>query len=224
MPDPTTRLAISLLNAFNRRHVLSVAGVDRLLSLPDPFIVVANHSSYQEALLLPALLTGFREGRLVRFVADWNFLLIPIVSSFFKMGRIIPVTTKQARPRWLTGLRKIVVRGKHGLPLARSVLEHGESIGIFPEGRVNKNETWLLRGRKGAARLALDTGVPILPIGIRYPHRQRRRHFAALEPMRIEIGEAIHASSYGGTSLAELHQHMMLQIASLCGKRTFRKS
>ena len=223
MPDPTTRRAISLLNAINRRNILDVTGVDRLLGLRDPFIVVINHSAYLEALLLPALLTGFREGKLVRFMADWNFLLVPVISSFFKMGRIIPVTTKSARPRWLTGLRRVVVRGDHGLPLARKVLEGGESVGIFPEGTVNKDNKQLLRGRKGAARLALDTGVPVLPIGVRYPFRKDGKAYMLGGRMHITIGEPISTSVYQSTTVIDLHQYIMQQIASLCGKRTYRK-
>ena len=224
MPDPVTRVAISFLNKINRQYVLEVKGIERLLNLQDPFIVVLNHSAYLEALLLPALLTGFREGRLIRFMADWNFLLVPVVSSFFKMGRIIPVTTKSARPKWLTGLRRIVVRGEHGLALARTVIEGGESVGIFPEGTVNKDDTQLLRGRKGAARLALDTGVSILPIGVRYPFRKQGQSRLLGGAMRLHVGEAISPSFFRDMPVMEVHQHMMQQIALLSGKRTYSKS
>ena len=222
MPDRATRIAISALNAINRRHVLEVHGIDRLLALPDPFIVVINHSSYAEALLLPALFTGFRKGRLIRFMADWNFLMIPVVASFFKMGRIIPVTTKAARPRWLTRFRDVLVRGAHGLELAKSVLENGESVGIFPEGKVNKNPDTLLRGRKGAARLAIETGVPVLPVGVQYPFRTSRPPLWPGERMTVYIGKEILPSYYEGKSRADVHQHIMQQLASLSGKRTFR--
>ena len=53
LPYPATRMAVTALNWVNRRHVLEVHGLERLKALPDPFIVVINHSSYAEALLLP---------------------------------------------------------------------------------------------------------------------------------------------------------------------------
>jgi 1-acyl-sn-glycerol-3-phosphate acyltransferase len=52
------------------------------------------------------------------------------------------------------------------------LLEAGRSIAIFPEGAVSPLEGGLHRPRTGVARLALSTGVPIIPIGI---HLQRDR-------------------------------------------------
>jgi 1-acyl-sn-glycerol-3-phosphate acyltransferase len=54
------------------------------------------------------------------------------------------------------------------LEQARQHLIAGRSIGIFPEGTVNRDRSQLLRGRYGAARLSLETGVPVTPAGIRF--------------------------------------------------------
>ena len=50
------------------------------------------------------------------------------------------------------------------MPPRRSC-DRGELFGIFPEGTRSRNGT-LHKGRTGAARLALDTGCPIFPVGI----------------------------------------------------------
>ena len=44
----------------------------------------------------------------------------------------------------------------------------GRSLGIFPEGQVNRDPDHLLRGRRGATRLSLATGIPVVPMGIRF--------------------------------------------------------
>ena len=155
-------------------------------------------------------------------MADWNFLLVPILGTVFRIGKIIPVTSKAARPQWLNHFRKFIVRGPHGMDLARDVIERGGSVGIFPEGKVNKNPDVLLRGRKGAAKLAMETGVPILPVGVQYPFRHARSSSWFGERMNVRIGSVIQPSFYEGKSRADVHHHVMRQIASLSGKRTFR--
>jgi 1-acyl-sn-glycerol-3-phosphate acyltransferase len=52
------------------------------------------------------------------------------------------------------------------LDTAASVLEEGKLFGIFPEGTRSRDGN-LHRGRTGIARLALRTGAPVIPVGIR---------------------------------------------------------
>ena len=51
------------------------------------------------------------------------------------------------------------------LEAAAGVLRRGELFGIFPEGTRSRDGV-LYKGHTGAARLALDTGCPIYPVGI----------------------------------------------------------
>src|SRR5215217_8732064 len=51
------------------------------------------------------------------------------------------------------------------LDTAAEVLRRGELFGIFPEGTRSRDGT-LHKGRTGAARLALEVGCPIYPVGI----------------------------------------------------------
>jgi 1-acyl-sn-glycerol-3-phosphate acyltransferase len=58
---------------------------------------------------------------------------------------------------------------------ARYLLEQGRTVAIFPEGSLSPAERGLCRPRTGAARLALITGAPVIPIGIALvPERIRR--------------------------------------------------
>ena len=42
----------------------------------------------------------------------------------------------------------------------------GECIGVYPEGTITKDpDGWPMRGKTGAARIALATGCPVIPIG-----------------------------------------------------------
>ena len=57
-------------------------------------------------------------------------------------------------------------RSMEALDTAARVLERGELFGIFPEG-TRSRDGLLHKGRAGLARLAVRTGAPIIPVGIR---------------------------------------------------------
>src|SRR5204862_3446814 len=56
-------------------------------------------------------------------------------------------------------------KSSSALDTAAGVLRRGELFGIFPEGTRSRDGV-LHKGRTGAARLALDVGCPIFPVGI----------------------------------------------------------
>jgi 1-acyl-sn-glycerol-3-phosphate acyltransferase len=59
-----------------------------------------------------------------------------------------------------------VAPGGDSLHQAHQRLMSGRSVGIFPEGDFSPEEGGLLPPRSGAARLALRTGAPVIPVGI----------------------------------------------------------
>ena len=61
-----------------------------------------------------------------------------------------------------------VNRGAHdewAMQHARGVLEHGQVLGIFPEGRRNRG-SGLQQAKTGAARLAIEAGCQIVPVAL----------------------------------------------------------
>lgn len=87
-----------VLRASSSR-VGAVSGLHHVSHLRDPFILVLNHSTMLEALIVPALLLAARGGRALPFLADWNFRLIPGVGLLYKRANVVNVTRKPARPR-----------------------------------------------------------------------------------------------------------------------------
>jgi 1-acyl-sn-glycerol-3-phosphate acyltransferase len=169
--------------------VRGVTGAAHLRALDGPFVAALNHSQRPEAFLVPALLAWLRGGRILRFLADWPFMLLPPVYVLYRSAQVIPVATKPARPRLLTPLRRLVAPAPHGLALARRCLAEGQPVGFFVEGTVNRHPTELLRGRRGAARLALAHGVPVLPVGLRFPdHADPARPIGDAEPLAVHVG------------------------------------
>jgi 1-acyl-sn-glycerol-3-phosphate acyltransferase len=202
--------------------VRSVEGVDRLRWQEGPFVVALNHSQRTEAFLVPALLAWLRGGRIVRFLADWNFMLLPPVFALYKSARVIPVTSKPARPRFLTGLRSLLTSPPTGFACARQCLGRGRPVGVFVEGTTNRNPTRLLRGRRGAARLSLDADVPILPVGIRFPdHDDPDLPVADDEPLSVHVGHPL--SPPASDDLPRWHAAIMRAVAN-CSDTTWAQA
>ena len=114
-----------------------------------PAIVACNHISYLDPLTNGDAVD--RAGRRARFLAKQELFRIPVVGTVLRgAGQIA------------------VARGsRDGSSLDRAVeaLEAGEVVVIYPEGTVTDRADGLpMQGKTGVARLALRTGVPIVPM------------------------------------------------------------
>jgi 1-acyl-sn-glycerol-3-phosphate acyltransferase len=207
---------------FALRQVTAIHGLENLTRAPEPVIVAINHSIRREALLVPALLVIARRGRWIHFLADWNFLLMPVIGWVMRRSGVIVVTRKSARPAFLNRLKPFF---EDSLSTAERVKEHlaaGRSVGVFPEGTVNRDPGRLLPGRVGMSRLSLETGVPVVPVGIRFPDARPGEPIGEQERMEIHVGSAIQPPAVEGTpSLSQSrrwHGTVMHEIARLSGK------
>jgi 1-acyl-sn-glycerol-3-phosphate acyltransferase len=211
--------AVALLG---RARVRIISGLEFVDPANDPFILVLNHSTRRESLLVPAALLLHRGGRLIHFMADWNFRLVPGLGLIYGRAQTITVTRKSARPRLLNALKPWYLEPLPAVERARTCLLAGRSVGIFPEARVNRDPVRLLKGRTGAAFLSLETGLPIIPAGIYLPDAGAERPLqrAMLE---IRIGAPLNPPPLTScrAPIADLrawHATIMAEIARLSGK------
>ena len=207
----------------SRARVGAIRGLEHIAPERDPFILAINHSTRQEALLVPPLLILLRSGRRIHFLADWNFRMIPGVDLLYRRAGAITVPRKPARPRILNVMRPLFTDAVAPLEQARRHLIAGRSIGIFPEGTVNPDPLRLLRGRHGAARLSLETGAPVVPAGIRFPTVPRGAVIPEGSPMEIEIGPPLPvppapARNPTPANVRARHAEIMTEIGRLSGK------
>ena len=71
---------------------------------------------------------------------------------------------------------------------ARAHLLAGRSDRHLPRGHRQPRPGRLLRGRRGAARLSLETGAPVVPMGIRFPTVARGQPIPSHAAMELHIG------------------------------------
>jgi len=216
---PLTRFLCRLLTAIGRKSLVRLRGSENVAPHLDPFLLVANHNQRLEAALLPALLTFERQGKLVHFLADWPMFLVPFVGLLYRRGGVIPVAGKSARPAFLNVLRPLFVDATPAHDRALAVLREGRSIGVFPEGTMNRDPRFLLRGRPGAARMAIAAQVPVVPVGISFPHHRGEGPIRDGEAMAIEIGSSLSPpKSSDKNALLGFHQQIFERLAALSGK------
>jgi 1-acyl-sn-glycerol-3-phosphate acyltransferase len=125
---------------------------------------------------------------------------------------------KSARPRFLNVLKPLYGPSEPSHARALAHLEAGRSVGVYPEGTVNRDPERLLRGRLGAARLSLEAGVPVVPGGIRvhaddgWRPSLEIRFGAPLRPERATDQPVDRAE------VRRWHVTIMNEIAALSGK------
>ncbi|MBS43196.1 MAG: 1-acyl-sn-glycerol-3-phosphate acyltransferase [Nocardioides sp.] len=118
-----------------------------------PAILASNHLSYADWLFMPLILP-----RRVSFVAKAEYFTGPglkgwLQKTFFSGSGQIPIDRSGANA------------AEGALISAKGVLGRGELFGIYPEG-TRSHDGRLYRGKTGVARLALETGVPVIPTAV----------------------------------------------------------
>jgi 1-acyl-sn-glycerol-3-phosphate acyltransferase len=94
----------------------------------------------------------------------------------------------------------------------------GRSVGIYPEGTVNRDPERLLRGRLGAARLSLEAGIPVVPVGIRIVGGDVRWPLLDItfgSPLRPP---SLTAETVTRANIRSWHAMIMTEISRLSGK------
>jgi 1-acyl-sn-glycerol-3-phosphate acyltransferase len=118
-----------------------------------PVIIASNHLSFSDSIFMPLVVP-----RSVTFLAKSEYFTSPGLKGFIKkitfiaLGQV-PVDRsggKRSEAALLTGL---------------ALLKDGHCIGIYPEG-TRSPDGRLYKGRTGIARMAIESGAPIIPVAM----------------------------------------------------------
>lgn len=114
-------------------------------------VVVVNHISNVDPILVGLYLAY--SGRWPRFLAKGSLFKVPVVGWALRSAGQIPVQRNSREAR-------------QAILAAQEALEQGRAVVIYPEATITYDpELWPMEGRLGAARIALDTGCPVIPVG-----------------------------------------------------------
>ena len=147
-------------------------------------VICSNHVSYLDFTFLG--LAALQQHRLVRFMAKISVFANRVSGPFMRAMHHIPVDRKA---------------GAAAFDRAVRALKDGEVVGVFPEATISSSFR-LKELKAGAARMAIDAAVPVLPAAVWGGQRSFTKHHpidlrrgvavtvVLGEPIRPEPGEA----------------------------------
>jgi 1-acyl-sn-glycerol-3-phosphate acyltransferase len=196
---------------------LYIGRIDNVTRIPakGSFILAANQNSPIDALLL------------LYAVAEKRRMLISCMTRYdmpenLNLPERFVFRLITATYEYVVG--SISTHREDAIDRAVEKLGGGMPVIIFPEGRHNR-DACLKKGKTGAARIALKSGAPILPVGIRGSDEifPRGSYMPRFKKSTISIGEllTVHAgigSDKSGEAIEGLTAGIMMAISGLCGK------
>ena len=149
------------------------------------FLLVSNHLSNVDPLCLCWYF--MKRDTAVRFLAKRSMFKVPFFGWIFKGMGLIPVDRDQNPAAVLAPTRE--------------ALAAGEVVGIYPEGTLTRDPgEWPMAFKSGAARLALDTGVPVIPVSqwgaqrIMAPYNSKGINLKPRRPLTYRFGAPVDLS------------------------------
>jgi 1-acyl-sn-glycerol-3-phosphate acyltransferase len=115
------------------------------------FLLVINHISEVDPLIVAHLV--WDHGRIPRYLAKAGLFKNKFLGFFFRSAGQIPVyrASKDAVGAY---------------DAAVAAVRAGKGVVVYPEGTITRDpDLWPMVGKSGAARIALATGAPVIPVG-----------------------------------------------------------
>jgi len=196
------RLNELYVRAFHRLIVLSPP------RLPEtgPAILVCNHTSGVDPFLIQSACP-----RVITWMMAKEFYDIPAFTWAFKLIRAIPVT-RSGRDSAAT---RAAIRALH----------EGQILGIFPEGRIER-ERALMPFQEGVAMMAIKSEVPVYPAYLDGEQRNKEmlRAFLDLNNATLTFGDPVEfdRSSTEKDNLAAATTQIQSAVQSLMDKSRVR--
>jgi 1-acyl-sn-glycerol-3-phosphate acyltransferase len=113
-----------------------------------PAILAPNHLSFVDPICVALIVP-----RRITFIGKAEYTDSWVTRWFMEVGGVIPVRREDS------------AKARTSLERGADVLRSGELLGIFPEG-TRSPDGRLYKGKTGAARMALEVGCPVIPVGL----------------------------------------------------------
>ncbi len=175
-------------------------------------ILASNHLSFSDSIFLPVVLT-----RRITFPAKMEYFTGRgvkgrLTAAFFRGVGQIPIDRSGGRA------------SEAAIQSGLRVLRRGDLFGIYPEG-TRSPDGRLYKGKTGVARMALEAGVPVIPVAMIGTDKAQPTGQKIPNIMRIgvRIGAPLDFSRYEGMEgdrfvLRSITDEIMYQLMLLSGQ------
>ncbi|WP_189081946.1 lysophospholipid acyltransferase family protein [Mangrovihabitans endophyticus] len=176
-------------------------------------IVVPNHISQFDPLVVAHFVYG--SGRWPRFLAKGSLWRVPVLGPLLRKTLQIPVERGS-------------VEAVRSIDVLVDAVHQGGAIIVYPEGTTTREpDLWPMRGKTGAARLALATGAPVVPVaswGAQQVFHPQTKKFSVRPrvPVTVTAGKPVDLSRWAGATptkavLDQMTEVIMLSVRELVG-------
>lgn len=171
------------------------------------FVLTPNHYSNFDPLAVAFAV--WRRGRITRFLAKESLFRVPVLGWILRQTKMVPVD------------RSGRTRGSDPVAAGVASLATGACVVVYPEGSLTRQpDLWPMRGKGGAVRMAIDAGVPLIPMaswGVQelLPPSNKLRLFPR-KRFTFVIGDPVDLSAYRGR---HLDQHEVAEATELVMSR-----
>ena len=176
-------------------------------------IVALNHLSHLDPLFAAHFV--YDHGRLPRYLAKAGLFSNKALGGFLSSAGQIPVER----------LTRHAI-GAYGAAVA--AVEAGECVVVYPEGTITRDpDLWPMRGKSGAARIALATGCPVIPVGhwgaqdVLYPYATRP-HLLPRKHVTFKAGDPVDLTALVGrpdqAAINDASERIMQAVARIVGE------
>jgi 1-acyl-sn-glycerol-3-phosphate acyltransferase len=188
-----------------------VVGVDNVPA-EGGALLASNHLSFSDSIFLPLLLD-----RKVIFLAKADYFTGKgtkgrLTALFFRLADQLPVDRAGGRA------------GEAALGSGLRVLRRGDLLGIYPEG-TRSPDGRLYRGKTGVARMALEGGVPVIPVVMVGTDKAQPigRKLPRVTRVGVRVGAPLDFSRYEGMEedrfvLRSITDEIMYALMQLSGQ------
>lgn len=191
---------------------------DSKLPATGPFILSPNHYSEIDPVVMGAAV--WHLGRLPRFMAKASIFKVPVVGAILRASGQIPVEREGASRQ---------SSQENPMGAASALIERQSSVIVYPEGSLTRDPNlWPMRGKTGAVRLALESGIPLIPAahwGTQelMPRYGKRIHPFPRKTIHVAVGKPLDLSAFEGRAIDqkvvnEATSMLMTEIARLLGE------
>ncbi|MGO3148403.1 MAG: lysophospholipid acyltransferase family protein [Leucobacter sp.] len=166
---------------------------DSSLPKTGPFILAPNHYSEIDPIAVGAAV--WHLGRVPRFMAKASLFKIPVFGRMLRSSGQIPVEREGASR---TGDRR------NPMGAAAQLITQESGLIVYPEGTLTRDpDLWPMRGKSGAVRLALESGIPLIPVAHWGTQRLMPRYGKSIKPfprktIEVAVGQPIDLSQFDG--------------------------
>lgn len=177
-----------------------------------PAILASNHLSFSDSFFLPLVVP-----RHITFLAKAEYFNGKGIKGFFTRA-------------FFSGVGQVPIdrsggsASENALNTALRVLSQDELLGIYPEG-TRSPDGRLYRGKTGVARVALEAGVPVIPVAMIGTReiQQPGQKMPKIRRVGIKIGAPLDFSRYEGMQndrfvLRSMTDEIMYELMELSGQ------